>query len=788
MIYDAPFNNDLTIDMPFKSYFNFSSLLEFFQNEGKTKGYNKLPVFQEKMRFLAKAAPLYQTIEDMSVMEEYKEQLAFLLEPMFPSLLQTNEIKTLALPYCDKYVNPTYRLRGIMQNSKKKGFHMRAPKADFFYVQACLFIMAFYYGKATKMTRPFFLDVENKNGRKSIYRTFLNADYCEFRPVKGYKELNEAELEELLMNPENIDLWKEKFPVDSFIMEGFTVVSMYNVTADESQDQLKSFLLKRNALSDVNSRKLIKDAIGTLLDSTNFKVGLTHYDQTTNQLSQHNGEGWKSYSVSGNNKVLMDESYCSISSSILLSGQNNYVSWQHKQGLMDESPKAPRYLVGKGYKSMIFIPLVYGNEVIGILELVSKDEDLITPLSFTMVEAILPMLTMALYSHKENQQTQFEAIIQQQYTSLHSSIAWRFFEAAEEHLLQDEFKEVPISFPNVYPLFGQSDIMSSSTIRNSAIQSDLLAQFKAAKIVLQTGMQIKSVPIFRQLKHELDKHLKYLNKELSAGDELALMDFVNNKLEPVFSWMRTENEYKESMRPYDSLLDKDLGIVYDKRGQFETSVSMINENLSSYFMDRQKEAQKVFPHYCEFYKTDGVEYNLYIGQSIQPGLNFQEFHLKNLRLWQLMTSCEQENLFQDLRSKLPLDLKVRTLILCHDNPMSIKFRIDEKKFDVDGAYNIRYEIVKKRIDKAIVKGTGERLTKTDHITVVFSQEKEKFEYLEYFTYLESIKYLKKGIEILDLEDMPGAAGLQALRSEVNFKSLVTEMPQSKKFLSKVGSV
>ena len=43
--------------------------------------------------------------------------------------------------------------------------------------------------------------------------------------------------------------------------------------------------------------------------------------------------------------------------------------------------------------------------------------------------------------------------------------------------------------------------------------------------------------------------------------------------------------------------------------------------------------------------------------------------------------------------------------------MTISFRMDEKQFDVDGTYNARYEIVKKRVDKAYIKGTTERVHK-----------------------------------------------------------------------------
>ncbi|TAK35947.1 MAG: hypothetical protein EPO28_13950 [Saprospiraceae bacterium] len=38
--------------------------------------------------------------------------------------------------------------------------------------------------------------------------------------------------------------------------------------------------------------------------------------------------------------------------------------------------------------------------------------------------------------------------------------------------------------------------------------------------------------------------------------------------------------------------------------------------------------------------------------------------------------------------------------------------MDEKRLDVEGSYNVRYEIIKKRIDKALLKGTQERLTQS----------------------------------------------------------------------------
>ena len=77
-----------------------------------------------------------------------------------------------------------------------------------------------------------------------------------------------------------------------------------------------------------------------------------------------------------------------------------------------------------------------------------------------------------------------------------------------------------------------------------------------------------------------------------------------------------------------------------------------------------------------------------------------------------------------LKDRLKVPLDTAHLILVQHTPLSIRFRFDEKRFDVDGTYNMRYEIVKKRIDKALIKGTHERLTQPGKIAIVYSQPKE----------------------------------------------------------------
>ena len=126
-------------------------------------------------------------------------------------------------------------------------------------------------------------------------------------------------------------------------------------------------------------------------------------------------------------------------------------------------------------------------------------------------------------------------------------------------------------------------------------------------------------------------------------------------------------------------------------------------------------------------------------------------------------------LTHNLESQLSHPLQTTQLILSHPQPLTIVFRTAERKFDVDGAYNVRYEIVKKRIDKVRIKDTNERLTQPGKIAVVYSTSKEADEYMEYIEFLQNQNMLKPGVEHVDLEELQGVVGLKALRVNVLFE-------------------
>jgi hypothetical protein len=200
--------------------------------------------------------------------------------------------------------------------------------------------------------------------------------------------------------------------------------------------------------------------------------------------------------------------------------------------------------------------------------------------------------------------------------------------------------------------------------------------------------------------------------------------------------------------------------------------------VSAYIDLEEQTAQAMFPHYFEKQKTDGVDHQIYVGASLLEDGRFDPLYLKNLRLWQLMVTCGIALRSHQLRDELPVPLDMTHLVLVQDAPLSIHFRFDEKRFDVAGAYDVRYEIVKKRIDKAVVRGSGERATQPGKIVIVYTQPSEAVEYRGYLEYLQHLGYLIGEPEDLDLDELQGVHGLRALRVTVDLANPRLERPSA----------
>lgn len=762
--------DNVEFEFPAKSLISFKKLFESLEEMANSDEENTAKFAQHLIDELAPYSILKEGFEDPKMVEEYQPQIQKLCQMIFPAALATNEIKAVTAPFRFDFLHTSTRLSNILKDAGDS-FELKMEKfgSDMYYIVGCATILGKYYKYPVNFSKPFIFDVESeKTGLKRFYKLAFNADLIEFIPTDKSVDITEEDFIQLINNFENIDLWKEKFPPNSWTMQGIGVLNFFDVTLDHSISMIAANLLAKTP----ETLDQIKENVKTLFGSNELEIGFIGKDGEN--FVQPNKQETMSILIENEHVVSCNNSLCEANYDQLINHRKPIVISDLDEYVKQGDSFIANTIHKKGFKSYIITPLIYEEEFIGFLEVASLKKHELNSFSVFKLDQITPIISVAAHRFAEDDMNKIEAVIQKECTTIHSSVKWKFEEQAHQYV-ENEFmgKEAhfdDIIFNDVYPLYGQMDIKSSSVLRNEAVVKDLKTQLVAVKDVLSKAFKTKKLPAFEELIFRIDQYIKELDHELMAGSEHKILGFLKSEIYPVFDHIKTLNKsLNKVVEEYLSKLNNDMDIIYDARKDFDESINKINNTLSSFIDQRQLEAQQMFPHYFERYKTDGIEYNIYIGQSIVKDETFDPLFLNNLRLWQLITMCEMENEFHLLQKDLKAPMEIASLILAYNTPLSIHFRMDEKRFDVEGAYNARYEIVKKRVDKAHIKGTNERVTVPGKIVIIYTNRHDEREYRTHFKFLESKGYLvPDSLEELELENLQGITGLKALRVTVNY--------------------
>tara|TARA_R110001583_G_scaffold4351_5_gene25278 strand:+ start:4054 stop:6447 length:2394 start_codon:yes stop_codon:yes gene_type:complete len=773
-----PSNYTKTTDLPLKLKISFEAIFEYLEKTAKDKSNYLHSSSTQLLEEYKDLTILREGFEDFSYLDKYSKEISKLLDVLFPDLLQTNEIKAASIPFEFTTFKLSKRFHQILDDAGDDfELKLRNFEESKIYILTCTFILAYHYNVKIDFGRPFFFDIPNlKTGITKHYRTLFNGDFFKVKPLKGTKLITDEDVKILLDNFNNIDVWREKFPPNSYEFKGFGIVNLFDVTSDESLTKLRENLLKKDqygfdelekSISNLYSSKTIKIGFSTY-NSNKDGIQFKNYkdEQSFIQLDDCSTKECKDFFCGGViNKVFKNNELLAISDIEKYGENTNYNGFY-------------KVLKSQNILSVILVPLQLKEGVLGVLELVSTKKYELNSINAYKLKDVIPVFKIAVKRYMEEFENKLESVIQENYTSLHPTVKWKFYEQAENYLFnlkagnKTSTNLKSIIFENVVPLYGQSDIKGSSIARNNAIQADLIKQLKLASKIIEKAEERYKLPIYNDLLFRIGECIQNIKKGLNSGDEITLTNFLKKEIYPVFNHLKTlDKDLKTEIDNYTQQIDPQLHVIYDKRKKYEESVNILNEELAEFIDNKQLEAQKMFPHYFERYKTDGIDYNMYIGQSLVQNSAYNEMYLHNLRLWQLQMMCEVENIAHKLKNTLEHPLEIASLILVHSTPLAIKFRMDEKRFDVDGAYNIRYEIIKKRIDKALIKNTTERLTQPGKIAIVYSQNSDADEYIKYIKHLQSKKLLLATIEKVELEDLQGIFGLKAIRVAVNYNNV-----------------
>jgi len=355
----------------------------------------------------------------------------------------------------------------------------------------------------------------------------------EIIPTDKAVKITQDDYDELLDNFDNVALWKEKFPINSYIFKGFVISNIFDVTDDQSISQLKSSLIGEDKRQNKNFMKEFQEVFRSLFGFNDLNVGFSVFQADQKKFEKVHGIGINSYLLNNEDLVECSDALCDWSYNRLLNEQKYYTVSNVKKAHKQQKGKAPHItaLYKQGVGSAIFAPIANEDGLMGILELVSEKPKVLNSVNANKLIDVMPFIVSAVEQSKKVEENLIEAIIQQECTSIHASVYWKFVEAAR----------------------------------------------------------------------------RFLKEKNSIGSKATFESII-----------------------FDNIYH--LNLIYYYRKNYDDSIMLINKNMAALLDEKQKDAQAMYPHYFERYKTDGVEHNMFVLGWMKSNLMLMALTMQDTKL------------------------------------------------------------------------------------------------------------------------------------------------------------
>lgn len=759
---------------PFSSQISFKKVLAYWERiaEDKEDIYHAKAV--EIIDVFKKIPALSEPFTDISVLNKYYQEVTFILSTLFP--INKGSSKAIAITYPFDFISflTTRKFDSLItldgRLSTVEGF-LDMDLSDTFRARKVysIILKKFYKVSHTDFGLSFVFKITNDTtGLDEYYKMLVDLDYVDIVPTKPIKELSEEQVGEIVQHFNDLDYMRKVLPPEDFIVEGFFIIELVNVSDNELLRAVSRELLLDNSLMDEKVFANVQQSIRSLFNRNDLNLGLGIYN---GQKTAPINFGHKSWNTTNDKSLISLE-------------ENEYVKsiyyeiTQTKQPFVCESLDLHRArtslekgFLDNGAKSFAVIPLVIGDEVLGYLEISSPNPWDINRTNINKIESFRSIFAITMNRSIEANRNKLEAITRKHFTKIHPTVEWIFAREAKKYLDnegEEEKVESNIVLHDIMPLFGMTDIKNSSDTRNDAIKKDIIYNLKLVNGIIEKAIgRIENLSLLDIITKEVEEYLGKIEKNEVPIDEFHAASFYEENIRPYIEHIRHElPDLREEIEAYEQQIETSENFICLYRNKFEKSIEIINKEAKEVLNKWNVEGQKICPHYFERYATDGVEYLIYFGSAITPHVTIDSVCKTSLLFWQLEMMCELTKKMDSLAASLPTPLRTTQLILAYNRPLSLLFNTDEKRFEVIGNYNVRYEVIKKRIDKATIEHTGERLTKPGTIAIVYTSKDVKEEYLRYIKWLTSKGLINERYEDLELAPLQGVKSLHALRITV----------------------
>lgn len=628
-------------------------------------------------------------------------------------------------------------------------------------------ILGRLYGYPKNIEQSFiYTDYSHADGFRNHYAWDFDFSYMEVQlksdelPILDFsKIINNAHIKDI-----DLDSMQGFLPLSNFHFEGFAMLKAKDVTVEVEIERMKEFSHQIDAHAGKGTYDDVLKTIRHIFRKKDIQISFIPLFGDfilENLLEDDRSEKSFFFKIAQKKENANFKLYLN----------DPKIMVYHVMGIQTAiEPYFLSYLKASDISSYICFPLFYKGVLSGLFEVYFQNGDKLDEYVTIQLRNITDLLAQITYELSLEFNSRVNQFIMDKFTFIQPAVEWKFKEVAVKYIREKLILEIPepivgdIILSNVVPLYGAVDIRNSTEIRNTAIRKDLGLYLNALDLLIA---DLRNLFPFME-NDEITNATRYWRDKLQEGSLeqvfVRLMDFCNKDVPAFLSFFKKQApQVLPALLKFEQYVDPFVGDAYGHRRALEQAMQTQNKLIGELLDQLYLTIQNQLPCYFDKFRTDGIEYDIYLGQSISPKIQVSHKEIAYVRLEQLKTMVAIANRMYKLKDESAYPLETTYLIYVNPSNIDVSFRTDERRFDVEGAYNVRYQVIKKRIDKITIKDSYERLTQPYQIAIVYLNEEMRQEYVKLIGQLKKVYPIQGIIDYLELEDVQGISGLKAIR-------------------------
>jgi len=262
-----PVAEGLPSEFPFGVVCSMMPLIEDWRQKAKENP-EKFRKFEEEIEKHLKNAPaLLESITDFSLLRNHQEIMDLLLMPLIFQDDWAKGLRAIVDPLGMYILYGTPQMEEMLQFGKDEIF-LRFLGSSTIYTRilyAYKAILHKYYDFNMQVDQPVILVMPDKSKQMDRYlKLNASSEYISLHNRKPVPKLSPEELDHLLQHIDDLELWMEKIPPDYFQFDGFSIVTLVDVTNEVATASLKDILLTSDANVTEENFELVQREIRTL--------------------------------------------------------------------------------------------------------------------------------------------------------------------------------------------------------------------------------------------------------------------------------------------------------------------------------------------------------------------------------------------------------------------------------------------------------------------------------------------------------------------------------------------